>query len=664
MERFPLHRAVLVVMGLFMLMMLFESFSGPAEMTGPTVTVPYSTFKAEARRGNLRRVLISENEITAELISSITIGKTQTEAAHIRSGMPPLDDPELLKLLEESGTEISASSEDDSSVFLSILINILPIGLLIGFFIWSSKRASARQQQMGPFDSFGKAKVKEFDESMPKTSFDDVAGMAAQKRELEEVVDFLKNPEKYERIGGRVPRGILLMGPPGTGKTLLARAVAGEAETPFLSISASEFIEMFVGVGASRVRDLFAKAREKAPSIIFIDEIDAVGRSRGAGLGGGHDEREQTLNQLLGEMDGFEGHERVIVIAATNRPDVLDSALMRPGRFDRQVMVDMPVMEDRVAILGVHTRKIPVADDVDLRIIARGTPGMSGADLENLCNEAALFAARGTGDEVNMKNFDDAKDKVLMGVERPNLSDDDEKKITAFHESGHTLVARLIKGMDPVHKVTILPRGFALGVTQMIPEKDRTSANKTYLMGKLAVFMAGRSAEQLVYNDTSTGAGNDLKQCTDLAEKMVCQWGMSDRVGPVTYNRGEEHVFLGKKIAQDKTWSEQMGWIIDQEVEAIVRGAEKHADQLLADNREILDRLAAALVEREELNSVEINLVIAGEELPAKEEEPAPKEEPKPTPSEEHGEEATEEPEGVEGKRATPEGDKEPGLGQ
>ncbi|TLN23609.1 ATP-dependent zinc metalloprotease FtsH, partial [bacterium] len=393
---------------------------------------------------------------------------------------------------------------------------------------------------------------------------------------------------------------------------------------PFFSTSASEFIEMFVGVGASRVRDLFAKARAKPPSIIFIDEIDAVGRHRGAGLGGGHDEREQTLNQLLSEMDGFQGHERVIIIAATNRPDVLDSALLRPGRFDRQVVIDLPSMEDREAILKVHTRKIPLADGVDLKVVARSTPGMSGADLENLCNEAALFAARNGFDKVGQEQFDLAKDKILMGLERPGLKSETERRITAVHESGHTLVASLIEGMDPVHKVTILPRGNALGVTQLLPVDDRHYYPKKYLMGRLAVNMGGRAAELVFFGETSTGASSDLRTSTDLAEKMVCQWGMSERVGPVTFARGEEHVFLGKKLAQEKTWSEEMAWIIDQEVEVIVREAEKNAIMMIEEHREKIEKIAEALLEREEITGAEVSLIIEGKELPPFEPRPKP----------------------------------------
>ncbi len=535
---------------------------------------------------------------------------TGAKSKILRTSLPPLNDPELMPLLEEKGVDIRVKKKTQEAYWLVFLANSLPWLLLLGFWVWTMRRA--QNARMGPFGSFGQVKARVYESKVPQVTFQDVAGMENPKRELSELVDYLQDPEKYQRVGGKVPKGVLLMGPPGTGKTLLARAVAGEAGVPFFSTSASEFIEMFVGVGAARVRDLFEKARAKAPSIIFIDEIDAVGRSRGTGLGGGHDEREQTLNQLLGEMDGFEGHERVIVIAATNRPDVLDPALLRPGRFDRHVVIDLPILDERREILKIHTRKIPLAPDVDLNIIARSTPGMSGADLENLCNEATLFAARENATLVTMAHFELAKDKILMGIERPGLTDEKERRITAYHEAGHAVVARLTPGMDPVHKVTIVPRGSALGVTQMVPEADRHYYPRSYLMGKLAVNMGGRAAEILVFDDLSTGAQNDLKQSTDLAEKMVCQWGMSDRVGPVTFSRGEEHVFLGKKLAQEKSYSEEMGWIIDQEIETIVREGEARALEILRTHRDALDRLAAALLEREELTGQEVDEIIAG----------------------------------------------------
>ena len=607
MERFPWQKALGLLLLLLLLSVLFENLSRTPG--SPSQATSYSTFKQQLREGNVRQVVLSEDDIVAVLYREIVIPGTGRKTGTLRTTLPPLEDPELLPLLEKQGVEIRVRRKPQTGYWWMFLANSLPWLLLLGFWVWTMRRA--QNPKFGPFGTFGQVKARVYEGRVPQVTFRDVAGLENPKRELAEVVDYLKDPDKYQRIGGKVPRGILLMGPPGTGKTLLARAVAGEAGVPFFSTSASEFIEMFVGVGAARVRDLFEKARNKAPSIVFIDEIDAVGRSRGTGLGGGHDEREQTLNQLLGEMDGFEGHEQVIVIAATNRPDVLDPALLRPGRFDRHVVIDLPTLEERAQILEVHTRNLPLAPDVDLRVIARSTPGMSGADLENLCNEAALFAARDGAQNVTMHHFERAKDKVLMGLERPGLTDERERRITAYHEAGHAVVARLIPGMDPVHKVTIIPRGPALGVTQMLPEGDRHYYPKRYLLGKITVNMGGRAAEQLVFDDLSTGAQNDLKQSTELAEKMVCQWGMSEKVGPVTFSRGEEHVFLGKKLAQEKSYSEQMGWIIDQEIEAIVRECEARALELLRAHRAALDRVANALLEREELTGDELDELIA-----------------------------------------------------
>jgi cell division protease FtsH len=606
MDRFPWQKALGLLLLLLLFSLLVENLTRSTRPATPSV--PYSFFKNAARNGDVQEVTLSDREVSGLFTRDLPVPGATGSVRTFSTPLPPVADPELLKLLEDKNVQIKVEPKAQENFWWVLVANSLPWILLLGFWVWSMRRA--QNMRMGPFGSFSQVKARVYEGKVPQVTFNDVAGMESSKRELMEVVDFLKNPDKYQKIGGKVPKGILLMGPPGTGKTLLARAVAGEAGVPFFSTSASEFIEMFVGVGAARVRDLFEKSRGKAPSMIFIDEIDAVGRSRGAGLGGGHDEREQTLNQLLGEMDGFEGHEKVIVIAATNRPDVLDPALLRPGRFDRQVVIDLPTLEERFLILGVHTRKIPLAPDVDLRVIARSSPGMSGADLENLCNEATLFAARENATLVSMRHFDLAKDKVLMGVERPGLTDENEKRITAYHEAGHTLVAKLIPAMDPIHKVTIIPRGAALGITQLLPESDRHYYPKEYLLGKITVNMGGRAAESLVFDDTSTGAQNDLKQSTDLAEKMVCQWGMSERVGPITFSRGEEHVFLGKKIAQEKTYSEEMGWIIDQEIEKIVRACENRAVDLLRGHRDALDRLAEALIEREELQGADLDAVV------------------------------------------------------
>ena len=471
---------------------------------------------------------------------------------------------------------------------------------------------------------FSKSGAKLYSRETSKVTFDDVAGLEEAKQELMEIVEFLRNPKKFTRLAARSLAASCWSAAPGTGKTLMARAVAGEAGVPFFSISASQFIEMFVGVGASRVRDLFDNAKKNAPSIIFIDELDAVGRSRGTGLGGGNDEREQTLNQLLSELDGFDPHSEVIVMSATNRPDVLDSALLRPGRFDRQVVVERPDWRAREEILKVHTRKVPLAEDVDLRSIAKGTPGMCGADLESLVNEAALIAARENAAKVSMDHLERAKDRMLMGAERKLFLSEEEKRVTAFHEAGHTLVAELLPGSDPIHKVSIIPRGQALGVTQQLPEDDRYHYRKTYLLGRIAISMGGRVAEQLVFGEVSTGAQNDLKQASDLAEKMVCQWGMSEKVGPLTFSRGEEHPFLGRKLGTEKSFSERMAWLIDQEIEKFVRDAEKTATDIVAQNRAPLERLAEALLEEEvlERNRVEEILRRAGVAVPAAEQAP------------------------------------------
>ncbi|MDW7712032.1 MAG: ATP-dependent zinc metalloprotease FtsH [Deferrisomatales bacterium] len=606
MENFPWRKAAGLLLALLLFSLMLENLNRTAQPGSPLIS--YTLFKQELGVGNVREVTVTEDEVEGAFFNPVPIPGVPGSTRTFRTSVPPFGDPDLLGLLESHQVELNVRRAPSQNLWWVVLANSLPWLLLLGFWFWTMRRA--QNARMGPFGNFGQVKARVYEGKVPQVTFRDVAGMESPKRELSEVVDFLKDPTKYQKIGGKVPKGVLLMGPPGTGKTLLARAVAGESGVPFFSTSASEFIEMFVGVGAARVRDLFEKARAKAPSIIFVDEIDAVGRSRGTGLGGGHDEREQTLNQLLGEMDGFEGHERVIVIAATNRPDVLDPALLRPGRFDRHVVIDLPSLEERAAILQVHTRKIPIAADVDLTMIARATPGMSGADLENLCNEATLFAARTDETLVAMTHFDLAKDKILMGIERPGLTDEGERRITACHEAGHTLVAKLIPGMDPIYKVTIIPRGRALGVTQLVPEADRHYFPRSYLLGKLAVNMGGRAAELLVFEETSTGAQSDLKQSTDLAEKMVCQWGMSERIGPVTFSRGEEHVFLGKKLAQEKTYSEEMAWIIDQEIESIVRSAEERAAALLTEHRDPLERLTNALLEREEIGGAEIDRIL------------------------------------------------------
>ncbi|GAB4187019.1 MAG: ATP-dependent zinc metalloprotease FtsH [Calditrichia bacterium] len=498
------------------------------------------------------------------------------------------------------------------------IIGFLPWLLLIMLMFMFVRRMQGGGGGKNIFN-FGKSRAKLLMQDQTKVTFSDVAGCEEAKEELREIIEFLKNPHKFTHLGGRIPKGVLLLGPPGTGKTLLAKAVAGEAGVPFFSISGADFVEMFVGVGASRVRDLFEQGRKNAPGIIFIDEIDAVGRQRGAGLGGGHDEREQTLNQLLVEMDGFDSKEGLIIIAATNRPDVLDPALLRPGRFDRQVVVDRPDVKGREDILKVHVRKIPLDKDVDLKVIAKGTPGLSGADLANLVNEAALFAARKNKKSVGMDDFEEAKDKILMGVERRSLIiSEEEKKITAYHESGHVLIAKLIPGSDPVHKVTIIPRGRALGVTAYLPIDERHNYTKKYCETMLAHLLGGRAAEKIVFNELTTGAGNDLERATNLARKMVCEWGMSDKLGPVTFGKRDQEIFLGREMATHREHSEKIQEEIDEEIRSIIVNTEEQVIKLLKENKEKLDRLATALLEYEILDAEEIDMVMEGKELKRK----------------------------------------------
>lgn len=511
---------------------------------------------------------------------------------------------------------IAWNYKEGDSQWWSALISILPWFLLIGVYIIVMRRMQGGGNTKGIF-SFGKARIRMNSDNLSKVTFVDVAGADEAKYELQEVIDFLKDPTKFQKLGGKIPKGVLLLGPPGTGKTLLARAVSGEANVPFFSMSGADFVEMFVGVGASRVRDLFETAKKHAPCIVFIDEIDAVGRQRGAGVGGGHDEREQTLNQLLVEMDGFEQNLGIIMIAATNRPDVLDPALLRPGRFDRQVVVDRPDIRGREGILKVHTRNIPLGDDVNVSVIARGTPGLSGADLANLVNEAALFAARRNSLVVTMDDFEDAKDKILMGVERKSMViSDKEKEVTAYHEMGHALLGKLIANSDPVHKVTIIPRGRALGVTSYLPNEDSHSYSRDYLETKIATLLAGRAAEWIVFSQFTTGAGNDLERATSLAKKMVCEWGMSERLGPITYANKSEEVFLGREMSQPRDHSEETAMLIDSEVRRILHSAMERAEQILRDNLDMLHLTSKMLLERETLDNVELDILLAGGELP------------------------------------------------
>lgn len=519
----------------------------------------------------------------------------------------------VMKTLDEAKIEYRFEEEDKGSVWQVFLMNWLPMLALIFLVVILMRQMQAGG---GKAMSFGKSKAKLMTENQNKITFKDVAGIDEAKEECEEIIAFLKDPKKFTRLGGRIPKGVLLMGAPGTGKTLLARAIAGEAGVPFFSISGSDFVEMFVGVGASRVRDLFEQGKKQAPCIIFIDEIDAVGRHRGAGLGGGHDEREQTLNQLLVEMDGFEANDGVIIIAATNRPDVIDPALLRPGRFDRRIMVSRPDLKGRHGIIMVHTKKVPLGDDVKLETIAKATPGFSGADIENLVNEAALLAARMNKTRVDMADFDNAKDKVLMGAERRSMViSDREKKTTAYHEAGHAIVARNMKSADPVHKVTIIPRGRALGVTQQLPVEDRYNLSKDFALDRIAIALGGRIAEEITFGEQTTGAGNDLDQATDMARKMVCEWGMSDKLGPITYGKKEDTVFLGREIANNQNYSEATAQEIDQEVRSIITGAYKRARQILEADAATLTRVAEALLEYESLDGPELDAVMAGKAL-------------------------------------------------
>jgi len=521
------------------------------------------------------------------------------------------EDPEMIKIIREKKIAINAKKEEETPLWQNILISWFPMIILIGVWLFFM-----RQMQIGGGKalSFGKSKAKILTKEQHKVTFDNVAGIEEAKDELEEIIDFLRDPKRFTKLGGRIPKGVLLIGAPGTGKTLLARAIAGEADVPFFSISGSDFVEMFVGVGASRVRDLFLQGKRNAPCIIFIDEIDAVGRHRGAGLGGGHDEREQTLNQLLVEMDGFESNEGVILIAATNRPDVLDPALLRPGRFDRQVVVPVPDVKGREEIIKVHSKKIPLAEDVNLTFLARGTPGFTGADLENLVNEAALLAARLGKERVEMVDLEQAKDKVMMGVERKSMIIPlEERRITAYHEAGHTLVAKMIPGTDPIHKVTIIPRGRALGITQQLPIDEKHTYPKDYLLNNIAIMMGGRVAEELVLNSQTTGAGNDIERSTEIARKMVCEWGMSDHLGPLAYGKKEEQIFLGREFAKHRDYSEDTARLIDAEISAIVTQSYEKAKEIIQGNMDVLQRLASALLEKEVLDGNQIERIIKGE---------------------------------------------------
>lgn len=573
--------------------MMYHLFSQPKVSQTEII---YSEFLTNVEKSNVSEVTIQGENITGKL----------TNGTSFKTYAPK--DAGVVALLKDKGVRISAKPVDDSPWYMTLLVSWLPMLLLIGVWIFFMRQM---QSGGGKAMSFGKSRARLINDKSKKVTFVDVAGVEEAKSELQEVIDFLRDPKKYTRLGGRIPKGLLLVGPPGTGKTLLARAIAGEADVPFLSISGSDFVEMFVGVGASRVRDLFVQGKKNAPCIIFIDEIDAVGRHRGAGLGGGHDEREQTLNQLLVEMDGFESNEGVILVSATNRPDVLDPALMRPGRFDRQVVVPLPDVRGREKILEVHARKTPLAEDVNFSVIARGTPGFSGADIENLVNESVLYAARLNKDKVAMSDFEFAKDKVMMGAERKSMViSEEEKKNTSYHEIGHALVARMLPGTDPIHKVTIIPRGRALGLTQQLPVDEKHAYPREYLLNNIVILLGGRAAEEIILKDFTTGAGNDIERATGLARKMVCEWGMSDAIGPLSYGKKEEQIFLGREFASHQDYSEETARRIDAEINKIVLESYDKAKTILSENIDLLHKIALVLLEKEVITGQELDDII------------------------------------------------------
>jgi cell division protease FtsH len=584
------------------LMSVFNNF-GPKTATQQQVN--YSDFIAEVQQGQVQRVEIEGHSVKG----------VRTDGSQFITQTPP-DDPKMVDDLLSNKVDVKVVEPNQHGLLMTIFINWFPMLLLIGVWIFFMRQMQGGGAGRGAM-SFGKSKARMLGEDQVKITFADVAGVEEAKEEVSELVEFLREPGKFQRLGGKIPRGILMVGSPGTGKTLLAKAIAGEAKVPFFTISGSDFVEMFVGVGASRVRDMFEQAKKHAPCIIFIDEIDAVGRHRGAGLGGGHDEREQTLNQLLVEMDGFEGNEGVIVIAATNRPDVLDPALLRPGRFDRQVVVPLPDVRGREQILRVHMRKVPISDDVKASIIARATPGFSGADLANLVNEAALFAARGNKRLVDMEDLEKAKDKIMMGAERRSMvMSEDEKKLTAYHEAGHAIVGRSMPSHDPVYKVTIIPRGRALGVTMFLPEADRYSHSKEFLESQICSLFGGRIAEELVFgpDKVTTGASNDIMRSTELARNMVTKWGLSDKLGPLTYSEDEGEVFLGHSVAQHKAVSDETAHDIDQEIRSIIDRAYARAEKILKDNLDKLHLMAEALIKYETIDSDQLDDIMAGKE--------------------------------------------------
>lgn len=603
---------------IFLLFWLAVSYFFNIFNENTSTTLSYSTFKNLIKKGNVESINIKGNNITGKFKTRFRPpyqAKTDTITyQYFSTTKPTIYDDELMKILEQNNVTINAESQDNSWISYMVIM-VLPWILILGYFFYIRKKLQGQiggnmMGGSGGIFGVGKSRAKRFRKQKAGVTFNDVAGLDSAKQDLREIIEYLKEPEKFAKLGADIPKGILLMGPPGTGKTLLARATAGEADVTFYSISGSEFIEMFVGVGASRVRDLFDNAKKESPAVIFIDEIDSVGRVRGTGLGGGHDEREQTLNQILSEMDGFERNESVVVMAATNRPDVLDPALTRPGRFDRRITLELPQRGARKKILEIHTRHVPLAEGVDLENISARTVSFSGADLKNLVNEAALLAGRKQKTKVDMDDFDEARDKILLGAEREEMINDDEKKVVAYHEAGHALVALLLPNTDPLQKVSIIPRGRSLGATEQIPDIERFNLKKAYLLDRIAVTLGGRAAEKIVFDDITTGAAEDFRMITRIARKMVCNWGMSERLGPIMFKQGEEHPFLGRELAQQKDFSEHTQQIIDEEIQKIIVEMEQKAESLIYDNRIKLDALAEALLENETLDKKQIDWIL------------------------------------------------------
>jgi len=596
----------------FFLVLIIILYFSRTFLTPEKIDISYTEFKEQIRNENVAEVTFRGDQVRGEFREEYIPPDAEDDIAFInfQTTLPAFDDPQLIEILEANDVKVYAERESNPWLTYFLLLS-LPWILIIAYFIYLRRQMQQGGGMMGGgLFNVGKTKAKRYHREDSSVTFDDVAGVEAAKQDLEEVVEFLKDPDKFKELGAKIPKGVLLTGAPGTGKTLLAKATAGEAGVPFYSISGSEFIEMFVGVGASRVRDTFQNARNEAPAIIFIDEIDSIGRARGTGLGGGHDEREQTLNQILSEMDGFDPRVGVIVMAATNRPDILDHALTRPGRFDRQITLDLPHKKARKLILEIHSRKVPLDTDVDFEKVAAQTVGFAGADLENLVNEAALYAGRRGNKKVSMKDFSEARDKILLGAAREDLITDEERKVVAYHEAGHALVAKLLPDSDPVTKVTIIPRGKALGITEQVPETDRYNYNKEYILNRIAIMLGGRAAEQITFGDITSGAANDLKSVTNIARKMVTQWGMSEKIGPVAFKIGEDHQFLGREMAQAKDFSENTAKVIDEEIKRIVSEMEERARTLLNENRNKLDALAHALLVHETITSDDIDQLI------------------------------------------------------